>query len=314
MDGSFTSHGIAMVASPTPSENTATASLACSSGSRLRPELGCLLVSGADATAFLNSQFTSDLAAVPDGAWAWAGYCSPKGRLLATVRAGRHGGGWALQAPAAIVTGLRDRLRRFVLRAKVTLDCPPVESAWVEHPRGAWPMGLPTAMPPGGFTTDGGCLFLALADGSLLVHGRAPTGAVPDATAWGADVLAGAPWILPGTEEAFIPQMMDLERIGGVSFTKGCYPGQEVVARAQHLGEVRRRLHRVRVGEGSPPAPGQPVRAADAAAGSILYAAAHPSGGAIALAVLDVSLAAQGTLSLEDDRALTAVERLHPAA
>ena len=307
-------HGTVMLASQTPVANTRSAVPAHPALARLRPELGCVLVSGADATAFLNGQFTSDLASLAEGAWTWAGYCSPKGRLLATVRAGRHGAGWVLQAPAAIVPGLTDRLRRFVLRAKVTLSLPPGESAWVEHSPGAWPADTPAGVRPGGFAIDAGCVFLALADGSLLVHGQRPADTVPATADWAADVLAGAPWILPGAEETFVPQMVDLERVGGVSFTKGCYPGQEVVARAQHLGEVRRRLHRARTDTGLPPAPGQPVRAGDASAGSVLYAAADASGGVIILAVLDVSAATQDSLALDDGRVLSGIERLHPPA
>jgi folate-binding protein YgfZ len=148
-----------------------------------------------------------------------------------------------------------------------------------------------------------------------VTHGQPESHLPPGREDWLSDVQAAAPWILPGAEESFVPQMVDLERIGGVSFTKGCYPGQEVVARSQHLGEVRRRLHRVRIGDGLPPTPGQAVRtrAGDAAAGSVLYAAGHPSGGLIALAVLDVSLAAQGSLCLDDGRVLAEIERLHPA-
>jgi folate-binding protein YgfZ len=304
-----------MLASPAPPEKTGSATTTPLSGARLRPGLSCIPVSGADATAFLNGQFTCDLASLPDGAWTWAGYCSPKGRLVATVRAGRLGTDWALQAPASIVSGLTERLRRFVLRAKVTLATIPPEYACIEYPSGGWPSDTPAAIRSGGFATGTSRTFFALADGSLLVHGKPDADCAPAAAEWLPDVLAGAPWILPGAEESFVPQMVDLERIGGVSFTKGCYPGQEVVARSQHLGEVRRRLHRVRIGDGLPPAPGQAVRtrAGDAAAGSVLYAAVPPSGGLIALAVLDVSLAAQGSLCLDDGRVLAEIERLHPA-
>ena len=106
-----------MLASPTPPEKTASTGTTPASEARVRPELGCILVAGTDATAFLNGQFTSDLASLTEGTWTWGGYCSPKGRLLATVRAGRHGAGWALQAPTAIVADLTGRLRRFVLPA-----------------------------------------------------------------------------------------------------------------------------------------------------------------------------------------------------
>jgi len=304
-----------MLASPTPPEKTVPAGTTPASQARARPELGCILVAGTDATAFLNGQFTSDLASLPDGAWTWAGYCSPKGRLLATVRAGRHGAGWALQAPTAVVSDLTGRLRRFVLRAKVTFTLPPGESACcIEYPPGRWPSDVPATIGPGGCAGDARRSAFALADGRLLIHGVPDTGLAAGTEDWLSDVLAGAPWILPGAEETFVPQMVDLERVGGVSFTKGCYPGQEVVARSQHLGEVKRRLHRVRIGEESLPTPGQAVRAGDAPAGSVLYAASRPSGGVIALAVLDVSLAAQGALCLEDGRALADVERLHPAA
>jgi folate-binding protein YgfZ len=315
MPDSLKFHGTTMLASPKPEEQTLPAGTTPPPAPRLRPELGCILLSGADATTFLNGQFTSDLASLPDGTWSWAGYCSPKGRLLATVRAGRQGAGWALQAPAAIATDLAARLRRFVLRAKVTVASASEACACIEYPPGRLQPHASAALRAGGFTMDADKAVFALADGSLVTHGQPDSDLPPGREDWLSDVQAAAPWILPGAEESFVPQMVDLERIGGVSFTKGCYPGQEVVARSQHLGEVRRRLHRVRIGDGLPPTPGQAVRtrAGDAAAGSVLYAAVHPSGGLIALAVLDVSLAAQGSLCLDDGRVLAEIERLHPA-
>jgi folate-binding protein YgfZ len=111
------------------------------------------------------------------------------------------------------------------------------------------------------------------------------------------DVQAGIPMIYPSTREAFVPQMTNLQLVDGVSFKKGCYPGQEIVARTQYLGKLKRRMYKARVDIDAAPAPGDDVFSADQpeqSAGQLVSAAPHPDGGFALLAVLKIASAESG--------------------
>ena len=127
------------------------------------------------------------------------------------------------------------------------------------------------------------------------------------AAGWDAiEVAAGRPWVESGTVESFVPQMLNLDLTGGISFKKGCYPGQEIVARTQYLGKVKRRMLRFAfapAGDAPLPAPGTPVRAAGdlaQALGEVVLAAPLDAGQAQLLAVLQIDLAAGADLHLGD--------------
>lgn len=259
-------------------------------------------VEGPDALTFLNGQFTCDVAALASGRWTWGGYCSPKGRLLATFRLGRQEDAYLLQCPTGQLSELVARLRRYVLRARVTFTLVP----------GAYRVGTTAAADPG----------QALRTGELRMHGAESCWGLgegraalalpePDAAGvdWSADLEAGAPWVFPANAEAFVPQMVDLDRAGGVSFEKGCYPGQEVVARARYLGEVKRHLFRVALPAGPLPAAADPVSLGDRAVGAVLYAATTGDRAA-ALAVIDVDSARSGALHV-GGRPVARVEVVH---
>lgn len=209
------------------------------------PPLRVLPVEGADAASFLQGQLTCDVAALALGAWSWFGYCTPAGRLLVTGRLARWEAGFLVQVPAPLVDEFVQRLRRFVLRARVS-----IQPAWA--PSGYalaaadLPGGEPPLPPPHSIQVQGGALRIGVAPGLAMAHPMADTAAPAQSSAAAtaalrlAEVRAGAPWVLPVTREAFIPQMLGLDTAGGVSFTKGCYPGQEIVARARYRGTVKR--------------------------------------------------------------------------
>lgn len=272
----------------------------------VRAGLGLLSVTGADATSFLQGQLTADVAALDPGRWTWAGWCNPKGRLVTVVRLGRFADGFVLQLPAAQADAIATRLRRFVLRAKVAIGASTLPSLWI---RGAT---LAAAVDPSiAALPPDARVVLGTADAPIFVTPQAvlahldpariaalrPAFATasewPDAAVDALEIDAGIPWLAAGTEEAFIPQMLDLELdvVGGVSFSKGCYPGQEIVARTRYLGTVKRRLHRLRLSASA--APGDAILAADGddqAVGTVVRTA--PSGdGCVALAVLDLAAA-----------------------
>ena len=115
------------------------------------------------------------------------------------------------------------------------------------------------------------------------------------------DISRGLPWVTGPTQEAFVPQMANLELLGAINFKKGCYPGQEIVARAQYRGEVKRRLRLARVRSDTAPVPGQDLFSDDQAkqsAGTVVNAAPAPEGGFDLLAVVQLEAAASSTVRL----------------
>ena len=114
------------------------------------------------------------------------------------------------------------------------------------------------------------------------------------------DIRDGLVSIWPGTQEEFVPQMVNFELTGGVNFRKGCYPGQEIVARTQYLGKLKRRMYRARA-DGAPPAPGTPIYGTDTndqACGAVVDAVMHPDGGCELLAVVQMSSVAAGDVRI----------------
>lgn len=238
--------------------------------------LSVISVSGADATAFLHGQLSNDLQGLAPGASLLAGYCNAKGRLYALPRLWRAGEDWQLCLPADTAGAVLKRLRMFVMRSQVTLtqrdditllgvagegaaDC--LRQAGLPVPgeinavtqQGAvtvlrWP-GSPARFQVCVSDDAASALWAALADKAHPVA----------ASIWRLlDIDAGLPAIYAPTLEAFVPQMVNLELVDGVSFRKGCYPGQEIVARMHYLGKPSRRMYRVQAVGGAPP-PGAAV-------------------------------------------------------
>jgi len=266
------------------------------------PDWGLIHVSGADAQTFLHGQLTNDLLALPPDGAQWSGYCSAKGRLYAAFLVWRDGGdGFFLAVDQALVAGLVKRLRMFVLRAKVLIE--DVAAAWSVHglAGGAAPQALSVTR---GATT---LIGLPPADGTtraLAVSpaGAAPASAMPAGTAddWQRLMIhAGEIWITPATSEQFVPQMVNLDAIGGVSFKKGCYPGQEIVARAHYRGAVKRRAYLARAA-GAAKA-GDPLFASDMngqESGIVANAVSAADGGSDMLVVVQIQSHAQAQVRL----------------
>jgi folate-binding protein YgfZ len=240
-------------------------------------------VEGRDSAAFLQSQSMNDVVALAPGRWQWNGLLTPKGRVialfaLACVADGR----FLLVLPDADPAELVVHLRRFVFRSKVTITH---SQAWVAAGGPAAASDDPCAVagdPDQGFALDfsgvGGSRWLWLLAPSHPA--LAPPDAAADASWRDGDLAHGLPRLSGAQREAYTPQMLSLERLGAFSLKKGCYPGQEIVARTHYLGQAKRGLVRLR---GAGLAPGQPVDAAGLAAGSI---ACTDAAGHHALAVL----------------------------
>jgi folate-binding protein YgfZ len=251
--------------------------------------LGCIVVQGHDAGAFLNAQLSVDLRAAAADRAPLAAWHSAKGRVRAVVRVARHGDRWLLLLPREAVPALLAKLKLFVLRSDVVLgDDPALAVGAVVGAGNPWLSGHAPSLgaEPNAAATDGGLLWLRAGDGLVYVLGpfaklaalAASLPAPPAGAVELAEIRLGIVRLDAASAERFLPQMLDLDRLGAVSFDKGCYPGQEVIARTHHLGAVKRRLKHL-AGGGTPPAPGAAV--ADAAgepAGEVVSAAPAGSG------------------------------------
>jgi len=225
-------------------------------------DLGLIAASGEDAAAFLHNQLTNDVAHLASGQARLAGYCSPKGRLLATFLIWKADDGIMLQLPREIQAAVQKRLQMFVLRSKVKLadagECKALGLAGADAEkalRNFFPE-LPSS-PYSTATGENGMLIRAADSGGAPRYQwiakeektkaawKTLDAALPRASehAWRlSEIRAGIPQIVQATQEQFVPQMVNYELIGGVNFKKGCYPGQEIVARSQYLGKLKRRM------------------------------------------------------------------------
>lgn len=280
--------------------------------------LAVLRVAGPDAAAFLQGQLTNDVAGLVPGSSQYAAWCSAKGRMLANFLVRRiDDTSFELWVDAALEATVRKRLGMFVLRSKVTIDdtstatvrfgigghtaAGVVREAFGELPalhHIAATSGAAVLALPGG-------RFVAFAPRSAAtalwerLSARARPAGFP-VWQW-LTVRAGVAVITPPTADQFVPQAANLDALDGVSFRKGCYTGQEIVARTQYLGRLKERLVLAHV-DGLPPAPGtrlySPVFDAQAC-GSVVNAAPAPGGGSDLLAVLQQTAKDSGEVCVD---------------
>ncbi|MBL8450198.1 MAG: folate-binding protein YgfZ [Dechloromonas sp.] len=287
--------------------------------------LGVIGIEGDDAKSFLHNQLTSDINHLGEAGAQHSAWCTAKGRMLASFLVWRQGEGYRLALAAELVSDLAKRFRMYILRAKATVTdlSGTLLLIGLSGPRAAEALSAAGLPKPDGVLevgVEGDTRVMRLDADRLVV-------AVPEhqaAAAWAAltaiarpagtgawrwlDVRAGLPLVTGATREEFVPQMADFEKIGGVSFHKGCYPGQEVVARTQYLGKVKRHLYRV-----SCPAPlvaGCDLHSPDnpdQASGKIVLAAPSPAGGYEALAVVQSNFSSNLRLGSQEGIPVEAV-------
>ena len=292
-----------------------------------------LSITGDDATAFLHAQFTNDVQSLQPGGAQWSGWCTAKGRLLATFVLARQEDGYRLMLPAEIAPAVMKRLAMFVLRSKVKIADASErlvrigfagKSAGVIVARHFGHTPDPMRSVEKDTTT---CIAL---DGERFVL-LAPMESAPHlwdtlarnarpagADAWELSLIhAGVPTVTAATQEAFVPQMANFELLGGVSFKKGCYPGQEIVARMQYRGGLKKRMARVHIGGDARPVPGQDVYSAafgDQSAGTVVNVAPSPDGGFDALVVAQLEGLDRGDLRWNSPQGVPLEIRARPAA
>lgn len=263
----------------------------------LLPQWSLLRFSGADAQAFLQGQLTCDVAALQTGSSTYGGYCTPKGRLLATFLLWLTDDAYTMMLPVALAEPIRKRLSMYVLRSQVKVEDLTADLACIgiSGADAVLQLAGPGAVMPErlhGVAVHGEVTVIQLpVQRYLAVLPRAPAGIADGGDAWtGLDIAAGIPFIVPATQEEFVPQMVNLDLIGGLSYTKGCYPGQEIVARTHYLGRLKQRMYRA--GIPAPAAPGDKLYCAELgeqSGGMIVNSARMADGRFDVLAVLQTA-------------------------
>ncbi len=259
-------------------------------------------VSGADALPFLQGQLTQDVALVGPHSLLRAALNTPQGRVVAVPWLfGGGDGALRMLVPAGLVVPLAERLRRYVLRAKVRLDAPEAGLTLVGLP-GASAQALDAAFGPaveGPHQSLAGELSLLRFRNRALLVG--PPAGVADCLAtratlavsearWAlAMIAAGDAEVVAASSEEWVAQMLNLDLLEGISFTKGCYTGQEIIARTQNLGRIKRRMFRYRREAAglSLPAPKDRLSIAGVKVGEVVLAAADGDGAEL-LAVVNL--------------------------
>jgi folate-binding protein YgfZ len=268
----------------------------------LLDDFSLLRFSGPDTAAFLHGQLTCDVQALKTASSTYGGYCNPKGRLLATFLLWNDGDGYRMLVPASIAEPLRKRLSMYILRAKVKAEYITAAMACIGvlGPDAAGTLaGLGGQAPehPHCVRIDAAVTVIRLPGDRFLMIKSAEGIHLPvDDGAWHAvDIACGIPFILPATQEEFVPQMVNLDLIGALSYTKGCYPGQEIVARTHYLGRLKQRMYHASVAAATPGDKLYCEELGDQAAGMIVSAAPADDGNQNVLAVLQTANAATTT-------------------
>jgi folate-binding protein YgfZ len=278
-------------------------------------QFGLIRFSGAEAQAFLHNQLSCDVAALTPGKSTYGSYCTPKGRVLATFLLWRAGEDFFMQLPSPLREPIQIQLSKYILRSKVKATDASSDwtligiagkdaSALVQRAVGDVPRGVHDVIN----TQDAMVIRLPGDRYEIVAANKSPAvieslsdgaeKADPDYWDW-LDIRAGVPVILPATQEAFVPQMVNLDLIGGVSLTKGCYPGQEIVSRMHYRGTLKQRMYLANIAESGRPLPGERLYSPDfgeQACGTVVNAARSPEGGHDVLAVIQIASAEKGDI------------------
>lgn len=282
---------------------------------------GLIRIGGEDAREFLQGQLTNDINLVDESTGQISALCNPKGRMYASLNIFQRDQEIYLQLPAERVPAILQRLRMFVLRSRVTLEdatdelvaiglsgncifklLDQVPEKAMQHLRQdelnvmRMPGELPRVQLIGPVDGVVSC-WQKLVPGATLVNREFWTLQ---------NIRAGLPTVYDNTAEAFIPQTLNLQLLNCISFTKGCYTGQEVIARMKYLGQLKRRMYLAHFDTDQQPAPGDRLYSASSksgqGAGQIVDVCPDPAGGFLALVMIQISTAEADDLQLLDDQ------------
>jgi folate-binding protein YgfZ len=280
--------------------------------------LGVLQFTGEDAEVFLQGQLSCDVAAIGLRSSTYGAYCSPKGRMLASFLLWREEAGFHMALSRDIAPSVHKHISKFVLRAKVKVSdaSDTIVMAGAAGPKAAQALqevfsDFPkqpneVSRQPGIGTIlnlkDGRFLLALMPSGPVVLRQRLANSLVPvRASAWRwLDIRNGVPWVSAATQDQLVPQMANFELLGGVSFQKGCYTGQEIVARMQHLGKLKRRMFLANVpAEAEAGDPLYSEDLGDQASGVVVNAEASPDGGYDLLAAVQTASREGSTVRLK---------------
>jgi tRNA-modifying protein YgfZ len=282
--------------------------------------LGVIRSTGPESAPFLHNLVSNDVQKMAPDAAAWNSFNSPKGRMIASFLIWPEAEGHALALSADILPAFLKKLSMYVLRSKVKLSDASADTVLIGIAGPDAAAALQSAgvsVPAARMNQAGGSdaprcirvgesLFVVAvaADAAAGVFDALVAGGAVKAgtAAWQLTMIrAGLPLITAATQDEFVAQMLNYELIGGVSFHKGCYPGQEIVARTQYLGKLKKRMYRVAIPASTAPAAGMDLYApdfGDQSAGKLVNVAPAPDGGFEGLAVLQTSSADAGDVHL----------------
>jgi folate-binding protein YgfZ len=278
-------------------------------------QFGTLRASGEEAQSFLQNLLSNDIHEVSGTRAQLSSLNTAKGRMLATLLIWRDGDDYLLQLPRVLCEPVRKKLSMYVLRARVQITDASNEiiSLGLSGANAQQILRMQFAeLPqlPFGFTGTAQGSAIKISDARFQINTSAPRAialwsalsqhAQPVGSAcwdW-LNIRSGIPVILPQTQEQFVAQMVNLDLLGGVNFKKGCYPGQEIVARMQYLGKLKRRMYLAHLGNPAHPDSSDIPQAGDElfsadmegqASGMIVNAAAAPAGGYDVLATVQIT-------------------------
>lgn len=283
--------------------------------------LGLIVSRGEESAPFLHNLFSNDVKKLAPDEAQWNSFNSPKGRMLASLLMWPQADGHALVLSADIQPAMLKKLSMYVLRSKVKLsdgnnDTALIGLSGVQAVRILGEIGAQIPSADMHQSEANAIRCIRLTDRNFIL--AVPVNDAPDvyrkllaagATRGGtahwqlAMIRTGLPLVTAATQEEFVAQMINFELIGGVSFTKGCYPGQEIVARTRYLGKLKKRMYRVRIEGEQAPQAGADIftpEFGDQSAGKIVNSAPSPDGGHEALAVMQISCAEAGLAHLGD--------------
>ncbi|MBL4851726.1 MAG: folate-binding protein YgfZ [Gammaproteobacteria bacterium] len=279
-------------------------------------------IHGADAKKFLHGQLTNDVEALDKNTLQLNGYCDPKGRLIALFYLIRLTHKYLMIIDQSISSNVVKRLQMFVLMAEVKFEPSELQCIGFAQQVSNNTSDLITdaALSPCDASIDNNGLILARLDGELARHliigdnnqlGQAwsmlsKDNLICDNSVWRLlDIQQGQPTLIEKIQGAFIPQMMNLDLVGGLSFNKGCYPGQEVVARMHHLGKLKRRMYHLHIICTEQPLAGDGIYSSETnsneSAGKIVSIVKTKDNEFAALAVLQIKHKENKDLYLGDD-------------
>ena len=261
--------------------------------------LGLLEIDGADAFTFLQGQVTNDVKQLNGANAHYSGYCNPKGRLLALFLAFAHRDHLHLQMPRALIEPIAKRLRMYVMRSKVNVKdvSESIIKIGLQGTHAAELLStLFDSVPQNAFdliTHDNGALiklpgdtprfeiFADIENAKNIWRALSKQTKTVTADYWEwLEIQAGIPEVYPATQEAFVPQMLNLDLLDGINFKKGCYTGQEIVARTHYLGTVKRRTQLAHIDTSAQPNAGDDVvNSNQEIVGKVVRCAAAASGG-----------------------------------